>query len=242
MADQESTTEEPTVETQEVLDTTVETADESTLEDIEVDLDESEDETTDTVETETEDETEVEQAEVSDEDTQKAFNKEMAEKRIHEKQQRELTVKEQQDEYLATAEDNRDLAVKQLQIDAYNNKVEGNTNKLTNGYERALKDFDILADQSPEIKAEVDQAIDAFQAMHVTIDAYGNPTDVRGDLYSFLQNKAESIRRLTDRGVRKQADSKAKESSRVITPPSRAPKTPKVDPDLAAFDEEADKW
>ena len=35
---------------------------------------------------------------------------------------------------------------------------------------------------------------------------------------------------------------KSKEQSKIITPPSKAPKEAKVDPDLAAFDEEANKW
>ena len=227
------------------------------LEDIEVDLkdledtdeeteEESDDESEESEEkAESEDSEETEEEtkeELSDEDKQKAFNKEMAERRIQEKKQREQTIKEQQEEYLTEAEDEKDLALRQLQVDAYNNKVEGNSNKLTNGYEKALKDFDVLRDSSPEIQAELDQALDAFQAMHVTIDAYGNPVEVRADLYKYLQSKADSIAKLTGIGARQQIKSKSKEKSKTFTPPNRTPKEPKKDPDLEAFDEEAGKY
>lgn len=236
-----------------VEDTSTEDTEDVALEDIEVDLEDeseseeqSEDDTKgESEETETDEESEVEkpkEKQLSDEEKQKAFNKEMAEKRIQAKQQRELTLKQQQEDYLNKAEDNRDLALRQLQIDAYNNKVEGNTNKLTNGYERAIKDFSILASGSPEIKAEVDQAIDAFQAMNVTMDNYGNPIDVRGDIYAYLQSKAGSIEQLTRMGARRQDDAKGKEKSKTSLVPTRAPQKPKVDPDMAAFEEEAGKW
>lgn len=191
---------------------------------------------------ETEKSEEDTEEELSDEERQKAFNKEMAERRIQEKKAREQTIKEQQEEYLTAAEDEKDLALRQLQVDAYNNKVEGNSNKLTNGYEKALKDFDVLRDSSPEIQAELDQALDAFQAMHVTIDAYGNPIEVKADLYKYLQSKADSIAKLTGIGARQQIKSKSKEKSKTITLPNRTPKEPKKDADLDAFDEEASKW
>src|SRR6185369_13799006 len=130
-----------------------------------------------------EESSEEEEPELSDEEKQKAFNKEMAERRILEKKQREQTQKEQQQEYLAEAEDDKELVIRQLQVDAYNNKVEGNTNKLTNSYEKAIKDFDILNSDDPVVKAEVDSAIDAFQAQYVTVDDFGNPIDVRSDFY-----------------------------------------------------------
>lgn len=230
------------------------------LEDIEVTPEElADDETEETKDTESEetdtepseeeeskeDEAEGEESEakLSDEDKQKQHNREMAEKRIQDKQAREEKIKADQQAYLAEAdsEDPRDTAVRQLQIDAYNNKVEGNTNKLTNGYEKAIADFEVLRDATPEIQAEIDAAIHAFQAINVSLDAYGNPVEVRGDLYKHLQSKADSISRLTGIGARQQSKSKDKEKSKTFTPPSKAPKEPKVDPDLAAFDEEAKK-
>lgn len=262
MADEQSTESAEVVETAEVEDNDTE------LEDMEVSseeleqLDESDsandsddDEESDTESEPKEEDDEDEPAEesdeveepeeqLSDEDKQKALNREYAERRLREKAEREATIKQQQQEYVAEADpdDPRDMAVRQLQIDAYNNKVESNTNKLTNSYERAIKDFDILNSNSPEIRAELDAALDAFQAMNVTIDAYGNPTEVRGDLYEFLQTKADSIKNLTSIGARNQDKSKGKEKSKVLTTPNRAPKESKKDADIEAFDEEASKW
>lgn len=180
----------------------------------------------------------------SDEEKQKQHNREMAAKRLQDKQQREDAIREKQQEYISQAdgEDPIAVAVRQLQVSEYNNKVDGNTNKLTNGYERAIKDFPILNDPSPEVRAELAGALDAFQAMHVTMDTFSNPTDVRGDLYQFLQAKADSIAALTGKGARQQLQSKGKEKSKTLITPTRAPKAPKKDPDLEGFDEEAARY
>lgn len=215
--------------------------------------DNSDTETEDEAEESAEDEPEVKSEEVeetpedgpketlSDEDKQKQHNREMAEKRIQERKDREDKLKKEQQDYVAEADesDPRDLAVRQLQVDAYNNKVESNTNKLTIGYDRAIKDFDVLSDPSPEIQSELASALDAFQAMHVTLDKYGNPTEVRGDLYQYLQAKADSISRLTGIRSKLQEKNKAKEKSKAIITPGRAPKAAKSNPMLDGFDEEA---
>ncbi len=187
---------------------------------------------------------EPEAPELSPEAKQKATNKEMAEKRLAAKAERDAGIKATQDEYLSEADpdDPRDFAVRQLQIDAYNNRVEANTNKLTNGYERAVKDFPILSDSSPEVQREVSSAIDAFQAMHVAIDKFGNPTAVSSDLYAYLQAKADSITALTGRGARQQVRDKTKERSKAMTAPGRPPKEAKRDAGMDAFDEEASRW
>ncbi len=246
----EETTEESTEDTTSLEDTeisfgdTEEESDEAeTTEDTQEDEPEEEAESESETEEESTDEPEEPEAPKTDKEI-KAFNKEQAEKRVQAKAEREAQLRKQQQDYIAEAdtEDPRDLAVRQLQVDAYNNKVDGNTNKLTNGYERAIKDFDVLTDKNPEIQSEVDSALDAFQAMYVTVDEYGNPTDVRGDLYQYLQAKADSITRLTGIGATKQLRSKDKEKSKVLATPTRAPKPAKRDSDIDAFDEEAARW
>lgn len=244
------------------LDTNLEDIDVE-LEDIEVSeediasLDKDEDEEAEATESESEPEVdqpeaESEQPEVeaeeadkieqpSDED-RRAYNKQMAEQRIRERQMRDADIKQKQQSYVAEAEDDQSLALRQLQVDAYNNKVENNTNKLQNGYERAVKDFPILSDTTPEIKAEIDAAIDAFQALHVKVDSYGNPSEVTGDLYKYLQSKSDSIQRLTQIGARNQVTNKAKEKSRTLITPNRTPKEAKKDPQMEAFMEEANRW
>lgn len=226
------------------------------LEDIEVNLEdieseeteEKEDEANETENKDTEpEEPESKEAEEeskeSEEDKQKAYNREMAERRIQEKAQREAKIREDQQAYIEEAvEDPIQEVVRQTQVDMYNLKVENNTSKLTNSYEKALKDFDILSSDDPVVKAEVDAAIDFFQAKHVVLDAYGNPRDISGDLYEFLKTKADSISKLTGIKVKNQEVSKGKEKSKTFTPPSRAPKETKKDDDFDAFDEEASKW
>lgn len=213
------------------------------VEEPEVEPEQQESEVEETTEDEVQDEksSEDDKSSPSSEEV-KAHNKLMAEQRIREKQIREAQIKQAQQQYVAEAEDEQSLALRQLQVDAYTNKVESNTNKLQNGYEKAIKDFPILADSTPEIKAEVDAAIDAFQAMYVKIDKFGNPSEISGDLYKYLQSKADSIERLTQIGARKQLTNKAKEKSKTFTPPSRTPKEPKIDLDLKAFEEEASRW
>lgn len=230
------------------------------LEDIEVSLEDMGDETEQAEDSEdenrdTEPESEKEDSssdddseddksdEPSDEERRKQANNEAAQRRLEEKRQREAAILEQQRAYIDEAEDDPiQQAVRENQVETYNLKVEANTNKLSTAYERALKDFDVLRSEDPAVQAEVDAAIDAFQAMNVTIDQYGNPREVRADLYQFLQSKANSIQQLTGIGAKQQQNNKGKEKSKTFTPPSRAPKEPKVDADVAAFDEEASKY
>jgi hypothetical protein len=200
--------------------------------------------------TEEEDTTEEASEEVEtkpDEESEKdikAHNREMAQRRLAAKAEREAQIAKEQQDYVAEADtaDPLDIAVRQLQVTAYNNTVESNTNKLTNAYERAIQDFDILKNPSPEIQAEIDAAVDAFQAQFVQLDKYGNPVEVKGDLYTHLQTKADSIARLTGLKVKQQEQMKTKEKSKVLSTPTRAPKEPKRDPQLEAFDEEADRY
>lgn len=213
--DEDDSTDTSEATTEEQSEEKADTSEEKSTEEVEESTDESET----TEEEETDD-----KVEESEEDKLKAFKREQYERRKQEKQQRELSIQEQQEKYLNEAEDNRDLALRQLQIDAYTNKVDSNTNKLTNGYERALKDFDILQSSDPVIKQAVDEAIDAFQAMNVRLDAYGNPIEVSGDLYQYLQSKADSISKLTGIGARQQEKDKSREKSKTFTPPSTSPK------------------
>jgi len=203
---------------------------------------EAEDETDDEIadNTNSEDDTPDEaKPEVANEEQEAAHRQEMYEKRQAEKAAREAQIKESQQAYLDEAEDSQDLALRQLQIDAYENRVERFNNKLTGDYNRAIQDFKVLQDANPVVQKRLDKALDAFQAQHVTVDQFGNPTDLRGDLYQYLQDEAADIEQLTGIGAQKQTKSKVKEKARTISPPARAPREPKVDPDIAAFDEEA---
>lgn len=175
------------------------------------------------------DESEEQESEPSEEEQRKQHNREAAERRIQEKQLRASSLKEQQDDYIQQADPDKpeDAALRQLQVDTYNSKIERNTDKLTTQYERAIKDFDVLSDKSPAVQREVALALDAFQAMHMKVDAYGNPSEVSGDLYQYLQSKADSIKELTGIGASQQVRNKGKEKSKAFTQPSRSPKQTK---------------
>lgn len=258
MADDESTSTQDAEEA--MLDTSVDVeessgdTEDSELDDVELteaDLAEAEDEddTSDSEETEAVDEPSEEEApeeeaepELSDEEAQKQHNREMAERRLQEKEARIARVREAQAQYVAEAQENEDpldAAVRQLQVDAYNNTVQRVESSVTNDYQRALNDNEILRNPDPVIQNRISKAIDAFQAQHVSIDQFGNPVDVRGDLYQYLQDEADDIARLTGIRNQRQTQSKEKQKSKALVTPTRSPKEPKVDPDLAAFDEEA---
>lgn len=172
----------------------------------------------------------------------KKHNAEMAARRIAEKQAREQAKLEQQQKYLEEAEDNRDLALRQLQVDAYNNRVEKHKNNLENGIEKAVSTIDLFQSGSPEVKEILAQRLEDFERIYVDYDSNGDPVNVKGDVYEYLTKEADSIRKILNTGARNQVKAKEKAKARTETLPTRAPKEPKVDPDLAAFDEEVSKW
>lgn len=263
MADDKSTTEEESVDTSEdqVADTSVDeetsTNDADDLEDMQLSDEEIEsgELKEDAEETEEESEEEAEESEevveeseedegAKEEDTTSEADKARAAKVAFEQREavrRAEQTKAQQD-YLEQAEDDKDLALRQLQIDAYNNRVEISTAKLQTGIDKAVASIDLFRDGSPEVKEELANSLDDFERMYVKRDRNGNPIEVRADVYQYLQSKADSIARLTNIGARQQTKSKANEKSRTLNKPSRVPKEGKVDPELAAFDEEANRW
>lgn len=166
-------------------------------------------------------------------------NDENARRRIAEREERDRQKREQQDAYLQDAADETDLAIRQLRVDAYNNKVQGNADRLQIGLDRALADIDLFKTGTPEVKEALVSAVDDFERMYVTKAPNGDPLAIDADIYQFLQAKAESIRKLTNLGARQQVQAKNRQKARTDTVPSRTPVKPKVDPIMAAFDQEA---
>lgn len=197
-------------------------------------------ESKDDTEEASQDEETTEEATTSKEE-QKRLNDLYAQKRIAEKQLKDEAKRREQAEYLQAAEDDQQAAVRQLQIDAYNNRVEFNANKLESGVDKAVANIDLFTKGSPEVKQELLRAVDDFEKLYVKYDANGDPVQVTGDVYQYLTERADSIRRLTDVGARQNAKDKSNAKTRTFTAPSKAPKEAKVDPDLAAFNEEAYK-
>jgi len=202
----------------------------------ESEVDEEEDAKSDSDEDSKEDDT------PSKEEQKRANNVENARKRIAERQQREDAKNNAQQEYLDEADDDKDLALRQLQVDAYNNKIESNANKLQNGIDRSLANIDIFQNGTTEEKEELARRLEDFEGRYVKYDQNGDPVEVKADVYQYLQKEADSIRRLTSVGARKQAKDKGKVTARTTTAPSRTPKPAAKDPEMDAFDEEANKY
>ncbi len=145
---------------------------------------------------------------------------------------------ESQQEYLDDADDDKDLALRQLQVDAYNSKIERNVTRLATGIQRAAVDNPILAEGTPEQKAELSRRLDDFERMYVTKDANGDPIEVKADVHQYMNQEAQAILKLAGVGARQQKRSKADTKSRTLNPPGRKPKAKKVDEDLQDFDDE----
>lgn len=232
----------------------------------EPDTDETEtNEETDTEPTDSEEESEedVEQSEEessesTEEDTppvedsvseRKRLNDEMAKRRIAERELRETQKQIEQENlqrYLDEAQDDEiEYARRQNQIEAFNiqqEKIQLNHDRLQNAIDKAVATIDLFQNGTPEIKEELAASLDDFERMYVKYDDNGNPLEVKGDVYQYLQKKADSIKRLTGVGARQQIKDKSKTTARTQTPPSRAPKEAKPDPDIDGFDEEANRW
>jgi len=187
--------------------------------------------------------------EVTSAEDRKRLNDEMAKRRIAEKQLREqqqLREQEQLARFLDEAgDDELEYQKRLLQVEAFNiqkEKVNLNTDRLQNGIDKAVATIDLFRNGSQEVKEALADSLDDFEARYVVRDKNGDPIEVRGDVYQFLQNKAESIKRLTNVGARQQSKDKTNASARTVTTPSRTPKEAKKDPDLEAFDAEWDKY
>lgn len=184
----------------------------------------------------------TEEADTTSEEQQRKAAKEAFDRREAARIAKEKAKQEAQDKYLNDAEDARDLAFRQLQVDAYNNRVLTNSNTLQNGIDKAIAHIDLFKTGTPEEKDELANALDDFERMYITRDQNGDPVEVRGDVFEFLATKAESIRRLTGVGARTAKQDKVKTKSRTLAPPTRAPKQKKSDPEIDGFDDEAARW
>ena len=235
MADLESTEAVDSVESTvpEVVDTSDSDETLKGLSD-EVEETETEEEVEDVTKDDSEEETETEETEEQDEQEESEDPKELArqafQRRQEERQTREAKAKAEQEKYIAEADDEQDEALRLLQVEAYNNRVDRVTNQLTSGYDRAVSSIDIFQNPKPAVQRMLYDAVDEFEARYVTIDANGNPTQVNGNIEEFLSKKADIIRDLTQSGARQERVAGAKSSAAVIPPPASKPKAPKVDP------------
>lgn len=189
-------------------------------------------------------------------------NQEAAARRVAEKQAREQAKYEAQQEQLNEAWNKaysdaeqagfdeaqarqfaaQAMTAQQLINANYENRVMQVTNQVTADLNQAVAAIPEFKSDNPIIREAMLAAVDNFEAMYVQKDANGEPVQVMGDLQTFLQTEAQRIRQLTGLGATQQSNAKQEQKKRSMTTPSRTPRQPKVDPDLAAFDEEAKSW
>lgn len=161
--------------------------------------------------------------------------------RLQEKQVQQAQENVRLEQYLREAEgDDAELAVRQAEVDRLllqRERVAMNEERLQVGMEKAIASIDLFKTGSPEVKAELTNAVDDFIAMHVELNQNGDPVAINGDITAFLQKKADSIRRIQGVGVRQAVKDKQATKARTVTVPSRTPKEPKVDSDIKDFDD-----
>jgi len=148
--------------------------------------------------------------------------------------------------YLREAgDDEAELDRRKLNVEAYRvqqEKIQVNQERLQAGIDKAVATIDLFRTGSPEVQEELAASLDDFERMYVRKDEQGRPIEVLGNVYDYLQTKAASIKRMQATGATQQERSKSKQKSKTITPPQRAPKKKKSDPEMDAFDEEANRF
>lgn len=189
-------------------------------------------------------------------------NQEAAARRVAEKQAREQAKQQAQNEQLDQAWNKAYTDAEQAGFDEaqarqfaaqamtaqqlinanYENRVMQVTNQVTGDLNQAVASIPEFRSDNPIVREAMLAAVDNFEAMYVQKDQNGDPVQVVGDLQTFLQTEAQRIRQLTGLGASQQNDAKQEQKKRSMRTPSRTPRQPKVDPDLAAFDAEASSW
>jgi len=230
--------------------------------------DEAEDEETAATESEDEAETEAEADETTEDDSEESEPDETAETTEKSKEEvaretflareearkaraeadavRKKAEEDNIQRYLDAAKDDEDL-LKQRETDVKEWRLQQreyalNERTLQDQVTTALRNIDLFNSPVQDVREEMLNALDDFEARSVVKNEAGQVVEVRGDLLQHLQAKADSIRRLTGlRDERAQAD-KTKQKSRTLTAPVKTPKKAKTDPGLDAFDEEVNRY
>lgn len=212
----------------------------------------TEEETSDE-ETETSEDTETPKAEDTTAEERKKHNAEMAAARVEAqraKQEAETLRKQAEEDKLAqflreAGDDEDELERRQTQVEKYRNqqeRIDLNSARLETDIARAAADIDLFKTGTPAVKERLLRALDQFEANNVTKDERGRPVEIRGNVYQYLQDEADSIRSLLGDGAKQQTQAKTRQTKRTLQTPARTPRQPKVDPDLADFLSEAKSW
>ena len=196
--------------------------------DVNEDVEESTDDATDSDQQPQEDRTDS----AKEDEERRRYNDEQARKRIADREARRQKQADDQQKYLQEADDATDQALRQLQVDAYNNRVMMLTNQIQADLNATVSTPEIsqlINSTNPDVRESMLKALDDFEAFHIKKDEYGNITAVDGDVRQYLHAKADEIRRLTGVGKQEQAKAKETQKKRTTPTPTRAPKQAKND-------------
>ena len=197
---------------------------------------------------ESEDSSEEEADQQDDQEESEVDPKEEARQRYLERQARRDTpdpyvqaIQQQAQEQLAKIEDNTQRQLAELQVKDALREIHDVRTSLVTDNEFARRDFEVFNPKSDSYnEAAYDHFLSEYEAAYVVKDQQsGEVIGTRGpSLYQYLQSKAELISNLTQAGARKGQQNEAKMRARVETPSVAAPKQPKADAFLDAFDKE----
>ncbi len=160
--------------------------------------------------------------------------------RIERREAKRLQDLKDQQAYLKEAEgDDEELTKRKDFVDRYNlhqERLNINEDRVQVGIDKAIASIDLFRNGTPEVKDELLKAVDDFERLFIVKDKQGRYVEVKEDVFAYLQDKADSIRRIQGVGERNAQESELKAKAKVLPTPSRTPKEPKTDQDIADFD------
>lgn len=155
------------------------------------------------------------------------------------RQARETQRQQQLQEYVAEADDEKEQAVRQLQAELYNQRVQSTEQSLVSDFERASAEIPLFNPSKPEFnQLALNDAIQEYNNGHINYDENGNMVGVKTPFKDYLKYKANLYGELTQVGARKGQRAESKMRARAETPSAASTKEPKSDPFLQGFDKE----
>lgn len=157
--------------------------------------------------------------------------KEEARRRYEERQAaiqaRRERIRETGEEYVKAGDDEYDQRLRNMEVEAYANKVEANENTLIGEYDRvkANPELQIFNPDSPEFNQRVyDKAMRDFSAGYIVTDQQGNFVEVKGSLFEHLKETADLLGSAVTSGKFQQVRDSKKNRSQADPKPAASPR------------------
>ena len=182
----------------------------------------------------TDDEAEPEAEQTKEEDTQEAQPvdpKEEARRRYEERQkaiqERNERIKQVTEPYIKESEDEYDQRLRNMEVQQYTALIENNENTLITEFERVkanpeLQIFNPDSDQFNE--RAYNKAMRDYNAGYIGYDQNDNMIEVKGSLFTHLQETAELLQGAIKSGAVQQVKASKKMQSNADTKPAATPK------------------